>query len=138
MTEREEKSSRITILVVDDDPAIRRLIIASLRRDGYNFQEAGTGAGALDIMRRQSVQLVILDLMMPEVNGWDVLLTRSSDDALLQIPVIVISANREPEVAEAMRHNLHGFLPKPFELTALQALVRRAIAPLLQDAAALR
>ena len=116
------------VLVVDDDPNIRKLIIASLKRDHYELSEAVNGRPALDIMRRGETDCVILDLMMPEVSGWDVLEERAHDAKMSDIPVVVISANREPEVAKAIAHGISAFLPKPFDLNSLHALVRSCIA----------
>lgn len=112
------------ILVVDDDPNIRRLIMAALRRDGYVFCEAANGAEALDVMRSSEVDLVVLDLMMPHVSGWDVLKEREHDPKLREIPVIVVSASRGPELATAVDKGICAFLPKPFDIPALNSLVK--------------
>ena len=116
------------VLVVDDDPSIRRMIIAALRRDGYTFSEAANGQEALDSMRRDHPAVVVLDLMMPIVSGWDVLKERSADDELIGIPVIVVSASRSPEIAVAMDKGICAFLPKPFDIGALASLVRSCVA----------
>ena len=122
MTVNEVKTVRV--LVVDDDPSIRRMIMAALRRDGYSFSEAANGKEALEVMRRDRPDIVILDLMMPMVSGWDVLRERSGDSDLLSIPVIVVSANRSAELASAMDKGICAFLPKPFDINALSSLVR--------------
>jgi CheY-like chemotaxis protein len=116
-----------TILVVDDDPSIRRLIVVALKRDGYSFIEAANGKDALEAMRREHPDVVVLDLMMPLVSGWDVLRERANEPELLKIPVIVVSANRDPEVATAVTAGICAFLPKPFDIGALSALVRSCI-----------
>ena len=118
----------IRVLVVDDDANIRRMVIAALRREGYSFLEAPNGREALDIMRADRPDVVVLDLMMPVVSGWDVLRERVEDDDLRRIPVIIVSANRDPEVATAMAQGICAFLPKPFDIGALSALVRSCIA----------
>lgn len=115
------------ILVVDDDPNIRRMIVAALRRDGYSFLEAGNGKEALDLMRARHPDVVVLDLMMPVMSGWEVLQERELDPALKNIPVIIVSANRAPEVASAVDKGICAFLPKPFDIGALSALVRSCI-----------
>ncbi|HEY3056759.1 MAG TPA: response regulator [Thermoanaerobaculia bacterium] len=122
----EERANRV--LVADDDPAIRRLIMAALKRDGYGFLEASNGREALDLMRSQHPDIVVLDLMMPVVSGWDVLQERLSDPALSKIPVIIVSANREPELVHAIDKGICAFLPKPFDIAALSALVRACVA----------
>jgi CheY-like chemotaxis protein len=121
--------SRASVLVVDDDSSIRRLIVAALKRDGYAFLEASNGREALDLMRQHHPAIVVLDLMMPLVSGWQVLQERMRDDDLLSIPVIIVSANREPEVATAVDKGICAFLPKPFDIGALRALVRSCIRP---------
>jgi CheY-like chemotaxis protein len=119
----------LRVLVVDDDPSIRRMIMAALRRDGYTCSEAADGKEALEAMRHDRPDVVILDLMMPMVSGWDVLRERSDDADLLSIPVIVVSANRSAELATAMDKGICAFLPKPFDITALSSLVRSCIPP---------
>lgn len=104
------------------------MIIAALRREGYTFLEAPNGRDALDIMRAQHPDVVLLDLMMPLVSGWDVLRERSQDEALREIPVIVVSANRDPELATAVDSGICAFLPKPFDIAVLSALVRTCVA----------
>jgi CheY-like chemotaxis protein len=115
--------TRACILVVDDDDAIRRMIQATLLRVGYEVCEARNGREALEIMRAGESDLVVLDLMMPEVTGWDVLDARAADETLRKIPVIVASACRGPEVGAALSGGICALLPKPFELDTLRALV---------------
>jgi CheY-like chemotaxis protein len=120
-----------SVLVVDDDPSIRRMIVAALRRDepAYTFLEAPNGREALELMRSQQPDIVVLDLMMPIVSGWDVLRERSENADLRRIPVIVVSANREPALVDAVNAGICAFLPKPFDIGALSALVRSCIPP---------
>ena len=117
------------VLVVDDDPNIRRMICAALKRDGYTFLEAPNGRDALDLMKHEHPDVVVLDLMMPVLSGWDVLRERMSDAELRRIPVIIVSANRDPEVAHAVSQGICAFLPKPFDIGALSALVRSCMPP---------
>ena len=103
--------------------------MAALRREGYSFSEAANGKEALEVMRSNPPDIVILDLMMPILSGWDVLRERSSDSDLISIPVIVVSANRSAELASAMDKGICAFLPKPFDISALSSLVRSCIPP---------
>jgi CheY-like chemotaxis protein len=116
-----------SVLVVDDDPNIRKMIIAALRREGYEFAEAPNGKEALEIMRARRPDVVVLDLMMPIVSGWEVLQERENDPELRQIPVIIVSATRAPEIATAVDKGICAFLPKPFDIAALSALVRSCL-----------
>ena len=104
------------------------MIIAALKREGdYMLLEAANGKEALDLMRGHSPDVVVLDLMMPVLSGWDVLQERQSDPKLRAIPVILISANRDPEIASAVDKGICAFLPKPFDIGALGALVKSCI-----------
>jgi CheY-like chemotaxis protein len=123
------QESPFSVLVVDDDASIRRMIIAALRREGYRFLEAANGKEALDLMRAESPDVVVLDLMMPLVSGWDVLRERLNDARLSKIPVIIVSANRDPELVSAVDKGVCAFLPKPFDIGALSALVRSCVSP---------
>lgn len=121
------ETAECRVLVVDDDPNIRRMIVAALKRDGYAFLEAPNGRDALDLMRAEHPDVVVLDLMMPILSGWDVLAERQREPELMRIPVILISANRDPEIASAVDKGICAFLPKPFDIGALSALVRSCV-----------
>lgn len=128
MSVAEQIGTQARVLVVDDDAAIRRMIVAALRREGaYEFLEAANGKEGLDLMRGQHPDVVVLDLMMPILSGWDVLRERAHDADIRKIPVILVSANRDPEIATAVDAGICAFLPKPFDITALSALVRSCI-----------
>lgn len=127
-SDSEQRGTRpFRILVVDDDASIRKMILAALRRGPYQFFEAANGKEALDLMRNEHPDVVVLDLMMPILSGWDVLRERQSEPALSRIPVILISANRDPEIANAVDKGVCAFLPKPFDIGALSALVQSCV-----------
>lgn len=106
------------------------MMIAALKRsDDYEFLEAGNGREALDVMRRDHPAAVVLDLMMPIMSGFDVLQERATDPALRRIPVIIVSANRAPEIATAVDKGICAFLPKPFDINVLSALVKSCLVP---------
>lgn len=117
-----------TVLVADEDAGIRSLLCASLRREGYAIQEARNGREALEQMAGQKSDVVLLDLMMPEVSGWEVLEKRRSEPALQKIPVIVISAHRGPDLGVVLASEVCAVLPKPFDLDVLHAVVRTCLA----------
>ena len=90
------------VLVVDDNPEVRDALGALLESDGYRTITAADGRDALDVLRRAEVLpcLVILDLMMPLVDGWDFRAAQSRDARLAGIPVIVVSAHPLAEFAK--------------------------------------
>lgn len=123
----QEQGRKPSVLVVDDDGGIRSLLGASLRSEGYTIHEARNGREALEQMSAGNEDLVLLDLMMPEVSGWDVLEKRSADPELRKIPVIVITAYRGPEIATIVSSDICALLPKPFDLEALRAIVKACL-----------
>jgi CheY-like chemotaxis protein len=116
------------IVIAEDDPNIRRLIVFVLERLGYQVHEARNGREALLEMRCGNAELIVLDLMLPEVSGWDVLDERAEDPELQKIPVIVISANRGDQLARIADQDICAMLPKPFDLEALEAIVANCLA----------
>ena len=105
------------------------MICAALKREAdYALLEAANGREALDLMRSDKPDVVVLDLMMPVMSGFDVLQERATDPELRRIPVIVVSANRAPEIATAVDKGICAFLPKPFDINVLNALVKSCLA----------
>jgi len=119
--------ARDRVLIAEDDASIRRMLTVSLRKLGYRTVEACHGGQALDAMRAGEADLVVLDLMMPKVTGWQVLAERAADPALRRIPVIVITAERGDGVSKILDDGITALLPKPFSLDALQALVKAGL-----------
>ena len=118
---------RQRVLIADDDPSIRRMLGVSLRKDGYQTADASDGREALEAMRAGQADLVLLDLMMPNVTGWQVLTEREAAPELRKIPVIVITAGRGDRVTSISNDGICALLPKPFELEALRALVKSCL-----------
>lgn len=88
------------LLVVDDEPHHRKLLRMVLRQGDYLFLEAETGEEAMRLLAGEAVDLVLLDLMMPQPNGFDVLASIASNERLRNVPVIVASASTSPEDVE--------------------------------------
>lgn len=88
------------LLLVDDEAHNRKLLRMVLRQGDYVFFEADNGHQALEILGQETIGLVLLDLMMPSPNGFDVLLAMKKDDRWKEIPVIVASASTSPEDVE--------------------------------------
>jgi CheY-like chemotaxis protein len=113
-----------TILVCDDDEPLRELMKVTLG-EGYRFVEAADGEIALAELAHARPDLVLLDVMLPGYSGLDVLQAMRSDDALRDIPVIVVSAWQTPEDREAVvAAGADAFLAKPFELEELSSAVQ--------------
>lgn len=125
---RVDAGNRPRILVAEDDDPMRKLIRRALEVDGYAITEARNGREALDLARSSDFDLMVLDLIMPDLSGWDVLQHRATDPRLHTVPVIIVSARRGPDVARAVAFGVYGILPKPLEAPELRDMVRTCFA----------
>jgi class 3 adenylate cyclase len=110
------------VLVVDDDPVNRSLLARSLEREGHRHAMAVNGRQALEMLRAQPFDVVLLDVLMPEIDGYDVLAAIEADIGLRDIPVIMISALEDLEsVVRCIEMGADDYLPKPFDPVLLRA-----------------
>lgn len=111
--EAEEEKGGKTILVVDDSIVIRKMVEIALEEEDYNIQTAVNGKDALEMIDKVNTDLVILDLMLPDINGIEVLKTIKLSKGL---PVIMLSGKDSPQMIEkAKAEGADAFLPKPFK-----------------------
>jgi DNA-binding response OmpR family regulator len=116
---------RLRILVVDDELAIIKLLRANLQADGYEVLAAIDGAEALQIVERELPNLIILDIMMPKVDGFEV--SRRLRE-WSQIPIIILSARSdETDKVECLNLGADDYLSKPFAAEELLARVRAVL-----------
>lgn len=112
------------VLVVDDIDENRDILSRQLRREGYEVVTSENGRQALDRLATETFDLVLLDIMMPEMDGYEVLQRLKAEDALRHIPVIMISALSELDsVVRCIGLGAEDYLPKPFEPTLLKARI---------------
>jgi sigma-B regulation protein RsbU (phosphoserine phosphatase) len=117
------------ILVVDDVEMNRDLLSRRVRRLGHEVLLAEDGVQAMDTLRKQAVDVVLLDIMMPNKNGYEVLEAMAADELLRQVPVIMISAIDEKEsIARCIALGADDYLPKPFDPLILQARLGASLA----------
>ncbi|GAB6107844.1 response regulator [Fusibacter bizertensis] len=120
MHERDEN-----ILVVEDDVQICRFICYALKQEGYNYQSVDTAQGALESIVLGHIDLVLLDLGLPDFDGMEVI---KKVREWSEIPILVISArDQDREKAAALDNGADDFLTKPFSATELMARIRVAI-----------
>jgi class 3 adenylate cyclase len=114
-----------SILVADDSRDTRRVITLTLKKLGYeNVAEAEDGAVALEVLRRQEFDLLVLDIEMPRLDGYDVLATLKGDPSLCHLPVIVASGLSQLDaVVRCIELGAEDFLPKPVNPVILQARI---------------
>ena len=120
-----EQTKLMKVLVVDDSRTLRRLLIRELNNVGItNITEAGDGNEALEKVRAESFDLMLLDMEMPELDGLGVLNIVKSDPALSYLPVIVVSgAEQFEKTVECIQIGAEDYLPKPFDPVLLRARV---------------
>ena len=121
-----QKQSIYDVLIVDDDYAIREMLEEALEDSGYRVMSAENGAQALEQLRQtaQLPRIILLDLMMPVMSGWEFRMEQQTDNRLAAIPVIVLSA-RPSLQHEAYKMTVDGFIPKPMDITRLLTTVER-------------
>jgi len=115
------------ILVVEDDRAIRRLLKMVLQREGYRVQEAADGVEAVVKLGLNEYDVIVLDLMMPNLDGFAFISTLAASNAERLKKIIVTSAASQSVIQERMRGTPFDALSKPFDLEDLVARVRACI-----------
>ena len=118
------------ILVVEDDPMMQKMAMKILRSRGFSCEVAGTGREAITKAAVLKPGLILMDLSLPEMNGWEATRALKADAALAQIPVVACTAHamvgdRETAIAAGCTE----CLTKPYELDELIALVERYVGP---------
>lgn len=115
-----------TILVVDDDPAIRRVLARTLERVGYSVLQAAGGTEGLEMLRSHgpAVDLVVLDVIMPDLSGWEVLTAIQKER---DVPRVIIQSGFMTEVDDDAAALADAFLRKPYELDEFLDTVRRVL-----------
>lgn len=122
-----------SILIVDDEEPNRDILSRRLTKEGYTVAVAEGGNEALDMLRAERYDLVLLDIMMPGVDGYQVLKHIKSERLLHDIPVIMVTAlDDEPTLKHCLELGAADYVGKPFELTYLKSRIWRAIQALRQ------
>jgi signal transduction histidine kinase/CheY-like chemotaxis protein/HAMP domain-containing protein len=122
-----------TVLVVDDDPTASHLIGAHLAREGYTLLYASSGAEALEMAKKHRPDAITLDIMMPHIDGWSVLVTLKSDPELAAIPVVIISITDERSVGFTL--GAAAMLTKPLDRGELTRVLQTVLAASPSDGA---
>jgi DNA-binding response OmpR family regulator len=123
-------SAKTTVLVVDDDPEIVTMVSLRLTKRGYNVVTATDGIEALEAARRERPALIVLDVMMPGKNGWEVVRALKQDPVTEKVKIVMLTAIGEQ--VNAMTSSLYGadaFIDKPFDFTVLEKTVAKLIGP---------
>ncbi len=116
------------ILVVDDEKSIRLICRLNLQTAGFDTLEAGDGATALELARAERPDLVLLDIMLPEVDGWAVAEELAADPRTREIPILFLTARSEPtDMSRGHELGGVGYVTKPFDPVALTDTVSEVL-----------
>jgi two-component system, OmpR family, alkaline phosphatase synthesis response regulator PhoP len=133
-----EEMVKATILVVEDEAEILELISYNLGKEGYGVETAVTGEDALTRIRQKPPDLVLLDLMLPGVDGLEVCKSIKGDSATRHIPIIMLTAkSEEADIVTGLELGADDYITKPFSrrvlLARVKAVLRRDAAGMQQD-----
>jgi len=125
-----EEKHKAEVLVVDDEPDVARIIAFNLELEGFSVRVAYDGRQALEEVARAKPDCILLDIMMPEVDGWEVLRRLKSDPSTSKIPVIVVTARgSDVDRLKGYSGGAVEYVTKPFDLEDLKEHVKRALHP---------
>lgn len=117
-----------TILVVDDIAENRNLLAKRLEREGFNVATASNGELGMEVMRNSLIDLVLLDIMMPEVDGLSMLEEIRSDSTFDDVGVIMVTALDNMNVAmDCMRRGACGYITKPYEMEQISKQIKHCL-----------
>jgi DNA-binding response OmpR family regulator len=122
------------VLVIDDEDDIRELCRVNLEFEGFEVFDAANGTIGLDVAARERPDVIFLDLMMPEMDGWEVLRKLKEDDTTARIPVVLLTARTgDDDQMRGWQQGILEYVSKPFNPLSLVEWAKRAIEP--RDAA---
>jgi len=117
------------VVIVEDDPEMIELVKLILAKDGFKVAGAGNGREGLDLIQNVVPQVVLLDLMMPDMDGWEVYQSMKANEATKNIPVIIITAKAQSidKVLGLHIAKVDDYITKPFSPTELLNSVRKVM-----------
>jgi CheY-like chemotaxis protein len=125
----EEANQSKTILVADDDPAILRLVKTIVEKEGYSVVMARDGREAYKFLQSDDFAAVILDVVMPHIQGTEIARYMQTEKRLMKIPVMMMTAEQNPKLSsDSFSAGAVVFLPKPFTTNQLQVMLRMLVA----------
>ncbi len=122
------EASEVTILIVEDSDEVANIVIIGLRKTGWNVHHAVNAQAALDFLRNKRPDVILLDIGLPVMNGWQLLDEIYKDEDNLTIPVIVLSAYTDGEnLKTGQLYNIYRYLGKPVTPQDLRQVIKMAL-----------
>jgi two-component system chemotaxis response regulator CheY len=116
------------MLTVDDSPSVRKLVKFTLKAKGFQVSSAGDGAEALDLVKQEDFDAIILDINMPRMNGLEFLQHIKADDRYASIPVIMLTTEgQDDDKDKAVALGATAYMVKPFKPTQLLTLLEKIV-----------
>ena len=115
------------VLIVDDDERLREYVRVNLEMEGYRVQEAGSAEEGMEVLDDLRPDLVLLDVMMPKVDGWEMLQRMHERHGVGSIPVVMFSGKVDEGAGEAAERGAQGFIGKPFDPQELIAQTKQLL-----------
>jgi DNA-binding response OmpR family regulator len=126
MADSEVKMDRV--LIVDDDPMVTRLVRINLELEDFEVVEAWDGKTAVEIIKNTPPDLLLLDIMMPQMDGWEILKKVREDPQMKNLPVVVLTAKvQDEDIARGWRMGADGYIVKPFNPVSLADTLRQVL-----------
>ncbi|HIE53018.1 MAG TPA: response regulator [Armatimonadetes bacterium] len=117
------------ILVVDDEEHVVAAIKTNLEVEGYRVLPAYSGQEALELVGREKPDLIVLDVMMPEMDGWEVLDRLKAQEQTAEIPVVMLTAlSQDEDIIRGWEGGAHAYLTKPFDPAKLVRIIGEQLA----------
>ncbi len=120
--------SKLKVLVADDEPALRKLLKTNMELEGYDTLEASNGAEVLESVRRDNPDIILLDIMMPVMDGWEVLTALAANPEYSQKVILVSAKASDDAQLQGWELGADEYITKPFDLDALLERVREVAA----------
>ena len=118
-----EDSSNFSVLVIDDDPNAQNLMKKFLKKENYNVLQATSGPAGLDLAAKHLPDLITLDVMMPEMDGWEVLTALQNNETTKNIPVIMLTMTNEQDIGYSL--GATDYLTKPVDWNNLSKILKK-------------
>jgi len=116
------------VLVVDDDPMVTRLVRINLELEGFEVIEAWDGNTALGLIEENPPDLLLLDIMMPHMDGWEILRRLRADPDMDRLPIVLLTARvQDNDMSRGWRMGADGYITKPFNPVNLADSLREVI-----------
>lgn len=116
-----------TILVIEDDRYTNQLICDNLQMEGYHVITTQSGENGLKLASEHHPDIILLDLLLPGIDGWEVIDRLHCNDATKNIPIVVVSILSKEEIGDPESYGIIGYLNKPFDANVLASEIKRLL-----------